>query len=262
MEGQRQPRSPQALRTLTATRSALLAVLSSEDTGQGCPQPPGPCRAGSASVPAGRAWVPLLCRKQTAPGAPQKPDGQRQGGRAASRGGSHRQAGQAAELRDKGPQAVVCVGGFHAVCGANLLLAQTLRSRDPTWPVLGNYRPTFPGLARGRAQGSVSPSSKLGGAPEAPAGSGEVRPGPQLFLNTLSGHEGVRQTGMGLGVRGAKGPSGSGPGGSCREPLPASQSSGPGLGGGERGAGGYLVRGPGLPVPAFPWLRSTRPTMS
>lgn len=157
---------------------------------------------------------------------------------------------------------MVCVGGFHAVCGANLLLAQTLRSRDPTWPVLGNYRPTFPGLARGRAQGSVSPSSKLGAAPEAPAGSGQVRPGPQLFLNTLSGHEGVRQTGTGLGVRGAKGPSGSGPGGSCREPLPASQSNGPGLGRGERGAGGYLVRGPGLPVPAFPRLRSTRPTVS
>lgn len=70
------------------TRRTLPATLSSEDTGQGSPQPAPPAPPALPALPRcppsqGPGSSPLsLCRmaEQTAPGASQKPNCQQQGG--------------------------------------------------------------------------------------------------------------------------------------------------------------------------------------
>lgn len=194
------------MRTPTTTCSALPVTLSSEDTGQGCPQPvPAlpPLHPPGLLLPAaqGRAWVPSsapLLNGQA--GGSWGPLGRL----TASRSGEGQ--GVQGKLRDKGPLAVVHTAGFRE--------APSSLSRRPLRPQTqqgegsrGTFRPTFPGLASvlqlGEGPGVCVPLFQGGSRTGGPC-RGWVRQGqgPGCLLGTFGwGREGVEGSRHGLGGR-------------------------------------------------------------
>lgn len=153
--------------------------------------------------------------------------------------------------------------GFPCCLWGELLLAQTPGSWDPTWPALGSCRPTFPGLAGvfqlREGPGVHVPLFQVGDSTGGPC---RVRSG-EARAPAFPGHPQQARGGVASWhrhwVRGVGGAfSSSGPDRSCRSPPARAVGRGWGSGGGQ----GTPSSGPGLPVPAFPRLRSTRPTVS